>query len=173
MRQENSDVVSDCPAEPEPPPTPSNLHDYAAKMIKHQLDKMLAQVEGVRSGEDIEPVHQMRVWSRRSRAALEVFRCCFPRKEYAELEREVKAVTDALSEARDLDVMTDTLRKRAERLPAGQKRGVESFIARLQQECQTSQKPVLKALRRLDRHDPVRLFRHLAEASQQKESAHG
>lgn len=150
---------------------PTRLQDYATAIITARLDKMLSHIEGVRKSEEIEPVHQMRVWSRRSRAALEVFRSGFEGKNYDELEREVKAVTDALSAARDLDVMMDTLRQRAESLPPGQRGGVESFIARLRRRREKSQKPVLKALDRLERRDLAGHFANLVTAASARKAA--
>src|SRR5687767_1969196 len=95
----------------------SALCEYAVELLTMRLDKMLAQAEGVRESKEIEPIHQMRVWSRRSRAALEVFRPCFDGKEYATIVAEVKKVTRTLGAARDLDVMIDTLTRREEDLP--------------------------------------------------------
>ncbi|HZP80725.1 MAG TPA: CHAD domain-containing protein [Chthonomonadaceae bacterium] len=152
---------------------PTRLQDYATEIITARLGRMLSHIEGVRRSEEIEPVHQMRVWSRRSRAALEVFRCCFEGKDYDELEREVKAVTDALSEARDLDVMMDTLHQRAEALPPEQRGGVESFIARLRRRRERSQKPVLKALDRLESRDLAGHFADLVAAHTARKAAQG
>lgn len=143
---------------PEPPP----LCDYAAEVITRRLEKMLSHVEGVRQNEEIEPVHQMRVWSRRSRAALDIFACCFPGKEFVEIERIVRSVTGALGEARDLDVMIETLEKRLEDLPPPQRPGLESFLAHLRRRRVTAQKAVEKALDQLERHDLVHRFEALA-----------
>ena len=62
------------------------------------------QIEGVMKSEDIEYVHRMRVTSRRLRAALPLFRFCFPGKEFKEWAIQLKKVTRLLAEARDLDV---------------------------------------------------------------------
>ncbi|MCW4017758.1 MAG: YfcE family phosphodiesterase [Candidatus Bathyarchaeota archaeon] len=62
------------------------------------------QIDGVIKGDDIEYVHKMRVASRRIRAALPIFRLCFPRKKFKKWLREVKNITCLLGEARDLDV---------------------------------------------------------------------
>jgi CHAD domain-containing protein len=154
-------------SDPKHPPT---VCDYGEEIIVERLDKMLSHVEGVRQGEDIEAIHQMRVWSRRSRAALDIFHACFPGKAFARLEREVRQVTRALGAARDLDVMIDGLTKRAETLPSEQRPGLESFIERLRRQRQAQQKPVTKAVTRLEMHAPVRRFLALADqASEQRE----
>lgn len=139
----------------------SPLSDYANKMISERLTRMLAHLDGVRQGKDIEPVHQMRVWSRRSRAALDVFRNCYPSKAFARLEREVKSVTRALGAARDLDVMISTLKAREEALPPEQRGGLDSFVAHLQEQRQSRQKEVHKALDQLEKFDILTRFASL------------
>src|SRR5579871_2580831 len=101
---------------------------YATQAIRESLHKMLSHAEGVREGEDIEAVHDMRVASRRLRAALSVFGAAFPGRDFARFERDVKAVTDALGAARDLDVMIDTLQKMEGELPPAEQAGIESFV---------------------------------------------
>ena len=59
--------------------------------------------------DEIERVHDMRVATRRLRAALEVFEPCFERKRFNRVLSEVKALADALGERRDPDVTIATL----------------------------------------------------------------
>lgn len=58
---------------------------------------------------EIEHVHDMRVATRRLRAALEIFAPCFPRKRYRKALKKVKALADALGERRDADVEIEFL----------------------------------------------------------------
>jgi CHAD domain-containing protein len=139
-------------------PETAALRDYAARMIAPRLDRMLAQAKDVERGEEAEPIHQMRVWSRRTRAALDMFHPCFPGKAYAALQCEVKAVTGALGEARDLDVMIDSLQKRADALPPAERAGLESFLDRLRDRRKKAQKAVRKAVRHLEHADPAGQF---------------
>ena len=67
--------------------------------------------EGTKKGDDIEALHDMRVWSRRLREALEVFAFCFPEKIYDKLYRRVKQVTKALGNARNADVAVEFFSK--------------------------------------------------------------
>jgi CHAD domain-containing protein len=78
---------------------------------------------------DIEGVHDMRVATRRLRAALEVFAVCFPKREHREILRDVKALADALGARRDPDVVLAELEQIAKRLPPAARAGVESFAA--------------------------------------------
>ena len=53
---------------------------------------------------DIEHVHDMRVATRRLRAALEIFEPCFPPKALGAALARRQAIADALGERRDRDV---------------------------------------------------------------------
>ena len=61
---------------------------------------MEAQMEGVEKSEDIEYVHKMRVTSRRIRAAMPLFKECFPKKRYKKWLNEIKKVTRFLGRKR-------------------------------------------------------------------------
>lgn len=148
---------------PEKPPAVS---EYAVTVLSERLNRMLSHLEGVKQGETTEPVHQMRVWSRRTRAALDIFQACFPGKEYAVIEREVKKVTGALGEARDLDVMISTLRERMEGLPEEQRPGVDAFVGTLKAQRKAKQRPVEKITTQLEHHDLAARFAALAERVQ-------
>lgn len=139
-----------------------DLCTYAEKVTAERLDRMLSHVEGVRKAEDIEPVHQMRVWSRRSRAALEIFAVCFSGRDYQKVEREVKAATDALSEARDLDVMIENLQARAAKLPVKQRAGIESFIERIHGQREKLQHGVASAVDQLESRNLSKQFQDVA-----------
>src|SRR5690606_40534063 len=59
-------------------------------------------------------LHRMRVASRRMRSALTIFRASFPKKDFKEIDRDVRKVTRALGEARDLDVQLEVVQERSE-----------------------------------------------------------
>ena len=65
--------------------------DAAAAAVEVRAEELFSHSEGVLDTTDIERVHDMRVATRRLRAALEVFAVCFPRKEHKRVLREVKA----------------------------------------------------------------------------------
>lgn len=66
--------------------------------------EVFEHVDGVLDTADVERVHDMRVATRRLRAALEVFAPAFPRKRHRKALKKVKALADALGERRDADV---------------------------------------------------------------------
>jgi putative phosphoesterase len=77
---------------------------YGAQTLLKLLPTLEAQIDGVEKGEDIEYLHKMRVTSRRIRAAMPLFKSCYPKKQFKKWLNKVKKVTRILGEARDLDV---------------------------------------------------------------------
>ena len=77
---------------------------YGAQTLLKLLPILAAQIEGVEKGEDIECLHKMRVTSRRIRAAMPLFKSCYPKKQFKKWLNEIRAITKFLGEARDLDV---------------------------------------------------------------------
>jgi CHAD domain-containing protein len=124
---------------------------------------MLSHVEGVRTADDIISVHKMRVASRRLRAAIGVFTAAFPDPAFARFEREVKAVTDALGEARDLDVMIDTLEKMETAVTEYERTGIDRFVEGKRQERAARQEDVQRALDRLSKRDLLLAFDEIVE----------
>lgn len=57
--------------------------------------------------EDIEYIHQLRVWSRRCNESLRFFRGIFPRKKNKTLGRMFRTIRRAANNARDLDVLIE------------------------------------------------------------------
>src|SRR5262245_13101280 len=71
--------------------------------------EVFARADGVLDLDDVEPLHDMRVATRRLRAALEIFAPAFPRKRRRKALKRVKALADALGARRDLDVEIELL----------------------------------------------------------------
>jgi len=90
---------------------------YGAKIIQRHLAAMAAEVDGVRAAEDIECIHRMRVATRRMRTALTLFSDCFPKQDYKKIQKDVRKVTRALGEARDLDVQLEVIEAALEEFP--------------------------------------------------------
>ena len=60
---------------------------------------------------DIEHVHQLRVATRRATAALRLYRDCLPRKSRRWMKKQLRKIRRAAGDARDLDVLTERLRR--------------------------------------------------------------
>jgi CHAD domain-containing protein len=81
----------------------------AARVVGVRAEEVFEQSAHVLDLDDVERVHDMRVATRRLRAALEIFEDCFPRKRHRKALKRVKALADALGERRDLDVEIELL----------------------------------------------------------------
>src|SRR4026207_1827074 len=93
----------------------------AARAVAVRAEELVAMQEGVLDTSDIERVHDMRVASRRLRAALEIFAPCFPRAPFQSVPAGVKLLADALGERRDPDVHIDAMAAFATKVTAAQR----------------------------------------------------
>jgi CHAD domain-containing protein len=121
--------------------------EAAAKTIAVRGEELASEAQGVLDTGDIERVHDMRVATRRLRAALEIFEPCFPAKLYRQALGEVKRLADALGERRDRDVAIATLRSFSHQMASPDRRGVGSLIDRLhreQEEANTALAPLVE-----------------------------
>ena len=108
--------------------------EAAATIVSVRAGELTENAQGVLDTGDIERVHDMRVATRRLRAALEIFEPCFPAEPYGEALVEVKRLADALGERRDRDVAIAALHVFNDQMPSPDRRGVASLIERLQTE---------------------------------------
>jgi CHAD domain-containing protein len=76
----------------------------AERVVEVRAAELFEHAEGVLGTEDIEPLHDMRVATRRLRAVLETYAPCFPMKRRRKALRRVRRLADALGERRDRDV---------------------------------------------------------------------
>jgi CHAD domain-containing protein len=105
------------------------------------------------AGEDIEGVHDVRVASRRLRAAMDVAVGCFPDDWYRPLHTVAKEITGALGEVRDRDVLLDHLTKQREAAAPGERPGIDRLIGRIDTERETARTHMLAFLADLDDRD--------------------
>ena len=105
-----------------------------ARVVEVRSAEVFEHAPGVLDLDDVERVHDMRVASRRLRAALEVFGPCFPRKRHRRALKRVKALADALGERRDRDVSIEFLTGFLEAVPAADRGRLEIRLARLREE---------------------------------------
>jgi CHAD domain-containing protein len=106
----------------------------AARVVEVRAAEVFEHSAGVLDLGDVERLHDMRVATRRLRAALEVFEVCFPRKRWRKALREVKAVADALGARRDRDVQIEFLESVAAEVPSVDRDTLEALIGRLRGE---------------------------------------
>jgi CHAD domain-containing protein len=106
----------------------------AARIVEVRGRELLDYAHGVLDISDIERLHDMRVATRRLRAALEIFGPCFPVRELKATLREVKTLADALGERRDRDVTIAALEEISEAMPAPDRPGIRTFSESLRLE---------------------------------------
>ncbi|HET9163918.1 MAG TPA: CHAD domain-containing protein [Solirubrobacterales bacterium] len=137
----------------------------AARVVEVRAAEVFAHAEGVLDVEEVEPLHDMRVATRRLRAALEVFDSCFPRKRHRKALKRVKELADALGERRDRDVAIEFLEGLAAEVPDADREALRALIERMRAEQSTANEDLVpyvapKRLKKLRRR-----LRKLARAA--------
>ena len=103
----------------------------ARRAVKVRAKEVFKQADGVLDLGEVEHVHDMRVATRRLRAALEVFEECFPRKRHRKALKKVKALADALGERRDADVEIEFLEGLAGEVATEDRKELEVLIVEM------------------------------------------
>ncbi|HEU4393126.1 MAG TPA: CHAD domain-containing protein [Solirubrobacterales bacterium] len=106
----------------------------AARVVRARTAEVFEHADGVLDLGEIDRVHDMRVATRRLRAALEVFEPGFPRKRFRKALKRVKALADALGERRDRDVEIEFLLGFAEAAPEAERSALAARIGVLRKE---------------------------------------
>ncbi len=123
------------PGQPSPDPTPdTNYREAMVSLIGERWGEVWKAVPVALLGEDPEGVHDVRVASRRLRAAMDVAVDCFPKSWYKPLHRTAKEITGALGEVRDRDVLLEALAKERATAPATERPGIDRLIHRIERE---------------------------------------
>ncbi len=103
----------------------------AARVVKARSKEVFAHSAGVLDLDNVEAVHDMRVATRRLRAALEIFEPCFPHKRHRKALKKVKALADALGERRDADVEIALLEGLLDKATGADRSALRDLIAEL------------------------------------------
>jgi triphosphatase len=115
--------------------------EVAFAILRHHFAEMLAHEPGVRLGEDPEELHDMRVATRRLRAALKLYSDFLPKRS-ERYERDLRWVAGALGEVRDLDVHLQRLSEESSR--SGEV--LEEVVALLRERRVEARRRMLQAL---------------------------
>ena len=114
--------------------------------LRRHLAALRKRLKGVRRGDDVEDIHQVRVASRRLRAGLAVFGDLWPAKTVKQWRRQIRRLMRSLGEARDQDVQIEFLRGIADQMADPQQRaGVSRLLLRCMQHREALQAEVAKA----------------------------
>ena len=125
----------------------------AAAAVEVRADEVFEHLHRALDTTDIEGVHDMRVATRRLRAAMEIFAACFPKQPHRTALREVKALADALGARRDPDVAIAALENVVAGLTDEDAPGVEHMIADLRAEQQAANETLAQALAEIETTD--------------------
>ncbi|MGD0017952.1 MAG: CHAD domain-containing protein [Candidatus Limnocylindrales bacterium] len=106
-----------------------SLPEAARKVIKYHFARMRAKERGTRDGSNLEDLHDMRVATRRMRAAWRVFDDAFKPGRTRKLRRRLRILSDRLGAVRDLDVLIDGLEAYRLGLDPDQQPGLEPLLA--------------------------------------------
>jgi CHAD domain-containing protein len=137
----------------------------AARVVEVRAAEVFEHSGGVLDTGEIERVHDMRVATRRLRAALEVFEPCFPAKRHRKALKRVKALADALGERRDADVEIEFLRSFLAEAPASDREAIEALIERLRDEQRAANEALAPYVKRKRLEKLRRRLRKLVEAA--------
>ena len=126
------------------------LEVCARQIIVNYFRQMMSYKEGATDGSDIEFVHEMRVTSRRLRAAMDNFADCFPKKAFKKHYKKIRTITRMLGTARDLDVLIARFQEALGTLSEVEQADIRGLIGHLQQEREDVRKPMLTLFAKLE-----------------------
>jgi len=104
------------------------MAEAGRKILRFQFAHMLNHEEGTRLGEDIEELHDMRVATRRMRAAMDVFGPHFKRKAVKKQLKRLRIAGRTLGRVRDLDVFMEKTLRYLGTLPQNEHAGLDPLV---------------------------------------------
>jgi CHAD domain-containing protein len=131
--------------------TEDRVSKIARLAIRQRLKvarQRLKQAEGA-TDDDLEPVHQMRVSSRRAAAALRMFRELLPRRRARKLKRTLRIIRHLGGDARDCDLLIQSLSDTTTPETA-------LLARRLRKQRDAAQRPIDRLKRRLIDHGELK-----------------
>ncbi len=105
-----------------------SMAEAGRKVLLFHFAEMLNHEEGTRLGKDIEELHDMRVATRRMRAAFEIFGDAFDPKALKPHLKGLRATGRALGHVRDLDVFMEKAGHYLDTLPEEQRSGLDPLL---------------------------------------------
>ena len=129
------------------------LEVCARQIVVAYFREMMSYKTGASDGTDIEFVHDMRVASRRLRAAMDNFAECFEKESFKKYYKQIKTITRTMGSVRDLDVLIVCFQKELSALTETEQRDIQGLIEHLQQKREEARKPMLVLFTELDEND--------------------
>ena len=122
------------------------MGEAGRKVFRFHYRRMLTNEPGTRLGEDIEALHDMRVATRRMRAAFRVFGEYYRPKAVAPYLKGLKRTGRALGPVRDLDVFRAKVQAYLGTLPQLQQGSLDGFLAILEAQREAARQRMLTYL---------------------------
>ena len=126
------------------------LETCARQIIVSYFHEMMSYKEGAKEGVDIEFVHEMRVTSRRLRAAMDNLADCFPKKPFGKHYKKIKAITRTMGAVRDLDVLIVRFQNELTHLTEVEQADIRGLIEHLQRAHKEARQPMLLLFEELE-----------------------
>jgi triphosphatase len=121
------------------------IGQVALAILRRQFTALLAKEPGTRLGDDVEELHDMRVATRRLRAAISLFAESLP-AEAERLRPELAWLGQTIGVVRDLDVQLEQLDEWADRLPVPDREALQPLREVLEAEREQAREEMLQAL---------------------------
>ncbi len=138
----------------------------ARQIIVAYFQEMMSHKAGAIDGADIEFVHDMRVASRRLRAAMDNFAACFQKEPFKKHYKQIRTITRTMGAVRDLDVLIARFQNELQTLSEMEQGDIQGLIEHLQQERKEARKPMLTLFIELDASDFETQFLTFFEANE-------
>ena len=129
------------------------LEICARQIIVNYFHEMMSYKEGAKEGADIKFVHEMRVTSRRLRAAMDNFADCFPKKPFKKHYKKIRAITRTMGAVRDLDVLIVRFQNELTHLTEVEQADIRGLIEHLQRKRKEARQPMLILFEELEETD--------------------
>jgi CHAD domain-containing protein len=127
-----------------------SMPEAGRKTMLYQFAEMLSHEEGTRLGVDPEELHDMRVATRRLRAAMDVFGDAFSKRVIKTHLKGLRAIGRALGKVRDLDVFIEKALQYQESHPSSSGEDLEPLVACWGEQRDASR---VELIAHLDSHD--------------------
>lgn len=137
---------------------------FGSNFILKHLKNLEVDFEAAKNPLDIEPIHRLRVTSRKLRTGIKHFLDCLPVKKTRALEHEIRRLGHTLGKARDLDIQIKTLNGLYEqKLDQKYKPGYRRLLLRLKQRRMKAQKKVFQTINELQKKNALTIMRKRLE----------
>lgn len=151
---------------------PKSICSFGAAYMLGQIINLENDIGKALAGNESEALHRMRVASRRLRNSLELFRNCFSDKKLKAWKDEIRGITRALGNARDLDIQIKYIDQvYGDSLETTYKPGYRRLLLRLKQRRVKAQEKVDKTLTKLEKKAVLEQMRRYLEGLKD-ENAH-